>query len=181
MSRTIQQCADIVSLTVPTLKLYVKKGMPVESDGTFDISKVVSWIAENSTAQQHTGRKSDAKKAKEAVNKFKELPPQNNRDQEPLDTLDSDLPMTMTEAKTRKEIAQALQAELNLAKEMEQVANIDDLMEEFSSALVTVRASLSSMSSRLAGILAHQDEQAVRKLIDEEVTVMLTGLSNYDR
>ena len=179
----INQCAEMVSLSVDTIKRYVKRGMPVKKDGTFDIADVALWIAENGTAQ-HLTKKSDAQKKAETVREVKteikakaKVVPIKKAEEIPDD---SDLPMTFNEAKTRSEIAKALLAELNLARELEQVANIDDLMEEFSQALVTVRASLSSMSSRLSGILAHQDEHEVRKLIDAEVTVMLTGLCKYD-
>lgn len=182
MSMTIKQCAEIVSLTVPTLKKYVKKGMPIKDDGTFEIVDVANWIAENGSAQHLT--KATQPQKKSAI--IKEVKAQQKAKVIPIDTPpkdhdpESDLPMSFQEAKTRSEIAKALLAELTLAKELEQVANIDDLMEEFSQALVTVRASLSSMSSRLAGILAHQDEHEIRKLIDDEVTTMLTGLCKYD-
>jgi len=88
--------------------------------------------------------------------------------------------MTPLQAKLRKEVAQALTAELDLAIKREQVANIDDLMEEFSEALIEVRAKLVSMSSRLGGILSHQDEEGVAKILDGEVSDMLEALSDYE-
>lgn len=187
----INQCAEMVSLSVSTIKGYVKRGMPVKKDGTFDIADVALWISENGTAQ-HLTKKTDAQIRSEAVKATKAKEKEKAKTKAKVVSIkktprqqddlppETDLPMTYNEAKTRSEIAKALSAELSLAKELEQVANIDDLMGEFSQALVTVRASLSSMSSRLAGILAHQDEHEVRKLIDAEVTVMLTGLSKYD-
>lgn len=180
----INQCADMVSLSTRTIKEYVKRGMPVNKDGTFDIAEVATWIAENGSAH-HLKRKTDSQKKAEIVREVKaeiqqkaKVIPIKKPDEEIPEG--SDLPMSFQEAKTRGEIAKALLAELTLARELEQVANIDDLMEEFSQALVTVRASLSSMPSRLAGILAHQDEHEVRKILEAEITVMLTGLCKYD-
>ena len=180
----INKCAEMVSLSTATIKNYVKQGMPIKKDGTFDIADVVPWIAKNGKAS-HLKKPTDSQKrsaiVKETKAKIKAeskvVPIKKDQKQEEQD---SGLPMSFNEAKTRVEIAKALTAELNLARELEQVANIDDLMGEFSQALVTVRASLSSMSSRLSGILAHQDEHEIRKLIDAEVTVMLTGLCKYD-
>ena len=178
----INKCAEMVSLSTATIKNYVKQGMPIKKDGTFDIADVVPWIAQNGKAS-HLKKPTDSqmrsaivKETKAKIKAESKVVPIKKKQAEE----DSDLPMTFNEAKTRGEIAKALTAELNLARELEQVANIDDLMGEFSQALVTVRASLSSMSSRLAGILAHQDEHEIRKLIDAEVTVMLTGLCKYD-
>lgn len=87
--------------------------------------------------------------------------------------------MTHTEAKRRREVAIALKAELELANERKQVANIEDLTAMFSDALVNVRANLTSMSSRLAGVLSHQDEDAVAKLLDSEINDILENVSNY--
>lgn len=172
----INECAKLVNLSVSTIKKYVKQGMPIEKDGTFEIAVVAKWIAENGQAS-HLKKARPKPKPKPAP---KPRPVAQTRAKDVPQEPENDLAMSMTEAKTRSEIAKALLAELTLAKEMEQVANIDDLMDEFSQALVTVRASLSSMSSRLAGILAHQDESEVRKLIENEVAVMLTGLCKYE-
>jgi phage terminase Nu1 subunit (DNA packaging protein) len=93
---------------------------------------------------------------------------------------DDEAEMSGFDAKRRKEVAQALTAELDLVIKREQVANIDDLMEAFSGALIEVRAKLVSMSSRLGGILSHQDEEGITKLLDAEVSDMLEVLSDYD-
>ena len=180
-NKTIKEIAELVDLSVATLKKYVKLGMPIEADGTFDLSAVAIWVADNAPARKK--KRVQAKEREQAIKKAPSKPkptPPPKQDPWEQPEPESELSMTMTEAKTRSEIAKALLAELTLAKEMEQVANVDDLMGEFSDALVTVRASLSSMSSRLAGILAHQDETQVRKLIEAEVATMLTGLSNYE-
>jgi len=88
--------------------------------------------------------------------------------------------VSLAEAKRRRELAGALKAELELANELAKVANIDDLMENFTDSLINVRAKLVSMSSRMAGILSHQDEEGVSKLIDKEVADMLEELSDYE-
>ena len=87
--------------------------------------------------------------------------------------------MTLAEAKRRREVAIALKAELELADARKQVANIEDLTSMFRDALVNVRANLTSMSSRLAGVLSHQDEDAVAKLLDAEVNDILENVSTY--
>jgi phage terminase Nu1 subunit (DNA packaging protein) len=87
--------------------------------------------------------------------------------------------MTLGEAKRRREVAIALKAELELANARKQVANIEDLAGLFSDALVNVRANLTSMSSRLAGVLSHQDEDEVAKLLDSEINDILENVSNY--
>lgn len=88
--------------------------------------------------------------------------------------------MPIAEAKQRFEAARALQAELALAKEREQLANIDDLMENFSEALVQVRAKLVSMPGRLSGLLSHQDEGYIADHLEIEISEMLESLSNYN-
>lgn len=88
--------------------------------------------------------------------------------------------VSLNEARRRKELAGALKAELELANELSQVANIDDLMENFTEALINVRAKLVSMSSRLSGILSHQDEEGVSKILDAEVADMLEEFSEYE-
>lgn len=73
-----------------------------------------------------------------------------------------------------------LQAELLLAKERGQVANIEDLMLQFTEALIQVRAKLVSMPARLSGILSHQEEDVIHKLIETDITEILETLSDYD-
>ena len=87
--------------------------------------------------------------------------------------------MGVLEAKRRFEVARALTAELALAKEREQLANIEDIMGNVADALVNVRAKLVSMSSRLSGLLSHQDEGYIADALDTDVTEMLELLSGY--
>ncbi len=88
--------------------------------------------------------------------------------------------MTATQAKTRKEIAQALTAELDLENKREKLANIEDLMINFTAALVNVRAALVSQPSRLSGLLSHQDEEAISEILEKDAETTLKGLSEYD-
>lgn len=92
---------------------------------------------------------------------------------------DPESKMTINEAKRRREVALAVKAELELANERKQVANIEDLTGLFRDALVNVRANLTSMSSRLAGVLSHQDEDVVAQLLDAEINDILENVSNY--
>ncbi|AUR84112.1 coil containing protein [Vibrio phage 1.049.O._10N.286.54.B5] len=88
--------------------------------------------------------------------------------------------MTTSEAKRRREVALALKAELELAKEREQLVVIDDLMNEFQDALVNVRAGLVSMPSRISGLLSHQDEDTISEKLDNEISDLLEHLSKYN-
>ncbi|AHK11733.1 terminase small subunit [Shewanella sp. phage 1/44] len=88
--------------------------------------------------------------------------------------------MTATEAKRRREVALALKAELELAVSREQLVVIDDLMAEFQSALINVRAGLVSMPSRISGLLSHQDEDTISEKLDVEISDLLEHLSKYE-
>lgn len=88
--------------------------------------------------------------------------------------------MSAAEAKRRKEVANALSAELNLAKEREQLVVIDDLMRQFTEALTTVRAGLVSMPSRLAGSLSHKSDSEISEELEHEVKDLLEHLSEYN-
>lgn len=87
--------------------------------------------------------------------------------------------MTAVEAKRRREVATALRAELELAKEREQLVVIDDIMAEFSDALTNVRAILISMPSRLSGVLSHQDEDEIARLLEADISGALETLAQY--
>ncbi|MCF2909977.1 terminase small subunit [Pseudoalteromonas sp. DL2-H2.2] len=88
--------------------------------------------------------------------------------------------MNLLEAKTRKESANALLAELELAKALSQVANIDDLMRNVATALQSVRAKLIGQSNRLSGNLAHQDQDEVCRILDEDADETLKALSDFN-
>lgn len=170
---TAKELSETLFTDLDVIKKYIKQGMPLDGD----LGVVVAWIAENITHEKKVAKKKKVAE-KKAVKKKKPVvqvvEPSLDGDQLP------DGEMSVEEARRRKEVANALQAELNLAKDREQVANIDDLMELFSEALVNVRASLTSLSSRMSGMLAHQDEESVRKLIDKEIQDTLENLSSYD-
>jgi len=141
-----------------SVKKWVKLGLPRKKEGGrvwYDIGEVMKWRIEWETESLKD----------ELVNASRE----------------SGDVMTPLQAKLRREIAQALTAELDLAIKREQVANIEDLMEAFSEALIEVRSKLVSMSSRLSGILSHKDEEGVTKILDQEVSDMLEVLCNYER
>ena len=87
--------------------------------------------------------------------------------------------MDIKVVKKRTEIAKMVTAELDLAIKRGQLIEISTLMENFSVALVNVRSSLVSLPSRMSGILAHQDEDAIVELLDKEVLDTLTNLSEY--
>lgn len=149
------ELASIFGTSSKTIKTWVDKGMPFEGGSgkayRFDSAKCLRWRVQY-----------EADVIRELLNV------QNEPEK-----------MLLNEAKRRQSVAQALQAELNLEKEREAVANIDDLMENFMSALTNVRAKLISMPARLSGMLSHQDDETVAKLLDSEIVDMLEELNNY--
>ncbi len=88
--------------------------------------------------------------------------------------------ISFEEAKRRREVALAKKAELDLAKELGLVANIDDLVVNFCDALVEVRSKIVSQSSRLSGILSHQEEDEISKLLTADNDETLESLSDYN-
>lgn len=84
------------------------------------------------------------------------------------------------EAKRRKEVANALTAELELAKARDQVANIDDVMANVCEALDNVRAGLVGLPSRLAGVLEYQEAKEIRKILNDDIKQVLNGLAEYE-
>lgn len=87
--------------------------------------------------------------------------------------------MSSGEAKRRREVALALSTELDLAVKRQQLVVIDDLMVEFSAALIDVRAALTSQPNRLNGLLAHQPEDKVAEILNADVEDILSKLSAY--
>lgn len=94
-----------------------------------------------------------------------------------VETLQGD--MTIGEADRRKKQADAQLAELKLSKELELVANIEDLMINFGTAVGHVTASLLGWRANLTGLLTMKEEDTVDKILDEEVTRILQHLKEY--
>jgi len=86
----------------------------------------------------------------------------------------------MAEASRRKAVAEAMLAELKVANEQGLVANIDDLMDNFSEAITNVRGALMSFRARLPGQLAHSSEEEVATILDAEVKQTLNALVEYN-
>jgi hypothetical protein len=84
------------------------------------------------------------------------------------------------ESKSRKLAAEAKLKEIELEKEQEQLANIDDVMGAFGDCLGKVRAALMSLPSRTSGELEHQDQQYIEDTLNNEVRNILTDLSDYE-
>lgn len=157
--------AELFGVTKQTVALWRKQGMPIHRKPSdrkyeYDSAAVYQWRLSH-----------ENKLLTEAFDKERKELETNNPDPNGQ--------MTGAEAKTRREIANALMAELELAKAQEQVANIEDMMNNFVDALVEVRAKLVSRSSRLAGILAYQDEEAIRDILDKDTADTLEALSDY--
>lgn len=87
--------------------------------------------------------------------------------------------MTKVEAQRLKAVSDALTSQLVLAEKRGEVAPIDYQLAEFTNALTGVRASLMSMPARLAGLLAHQDDEVVADILSKDITETLLHLSEY--
>jgi len=156
-----QEMANALGVSVSTFKLWEKtyKDIPYEQKGVnkhkpylFKISDVFAW---------KYGRE-----MKELHDQIKEL-------QEAQEFNDD-------ESRSRKLAAESKLKELELAKELEQLANIEDIMGGFGQCLGKVRAALMSLSSRISGELVHQDQQAINEILDNEVRDILEELSEYE-
>lgn len=88
--------------------------------------------------------------------------------------------MESREADRRYKVAKALREELELAKEQQLVANIDDLMGDFSTAAGQVRATLMSWQGRLPGLLAHKDDKTVADILTAEIEDVLQSMTEYE-
>lgn len=157
--------AELFGVTKQTVALWRKQGMPIhrkpsERKYEYDSAACYQWRLKHENQLLNDAFDQERKELQT-----------NNPDPSGR--------MTGAEAKTRREIANALMAELELAKAQEQVANIEDLMINFTDALVEVRAKLVSRSSRLAGILAHQEEEAIRDILDKDTADTLEALIDY--
>lgn len=88
--------------------------------------------------------------------------------------------MTILEADRRKKQADALLAELKLANENEQVANIEDLVHNFSIACENVTATVLGWRANLVGLLTMQEEDKIDEVLADEIGRLLTNLKNYN-
>ena len=143
--------ARLIGVTVTNIKKLTDQGLPFQVDGNV---KLFDTIEATKWVIQHEIDKA--------------LPADEDGER-----------MGVMEAKRRFEVAKMLTAELALAKEREQLADIDDLMNNFIDALVQVRAKIVSQSSRLSGILSHQDEESINEILEKDATDTLEALSSY--
>lgn len=144
--------SKMVGVTTNKVKKMMDEGLPYHMDGNvflFDSKEAVRWIIRHEVNNS--------------------LPDFSNNENK----------ISALEARRRYDVARALQAELALAKEREQLANIDDILENVGSALSQVRAKLISQPARLSGILAHQEEGFISDTLEQDIIEVLEGLSRY--
>lgn len=87
--------------------------------------------------------------------------------------------MSIEDARRRREVALALQAEIDLNEKMGLLMPIQDQLQLFGKALATVRAKLVSMPNRISGRLQYQDEKVIRSTLEKEINQMLEEFSDY--
>ncbi|MGX1098864.1 terminase small subunit [Amorphus sp. MBR-141] len=124
-----QELADILGYSLPTISAWIEAGVPVVTHGgrgkayEFNTEEVVAWLLE----RERNLRKRDAAAA-------------NGEDGEPIN---------IDRAKLRKELAQARQAELNLAKDMDLVKPVAMIAKVISDEIANARQRLLSIPNRL--------------------------------
>jgi len=94
--------------------------------------------------------------------------------------IDSTSRISIEDARRRREVAQALQAEIELNEKMGLLMPIKEQIEIFAASLSDVRAQLVSMPNRIAGSLEFQDQKEIRTILDTEINQMLTQFSEYE-
>ena len=85
--------------------------------------------------------------------------------------------MTIIEAERRKKQADALLSEFALADKQALVANIDDIMHNVGTACSGITSTLLGWRANLPGLLTMQDEDAISKILSEEVSRILKELN----
>lgn len=150
------QLAKLMGVSSKTIKNWVNVGMEGDYGSgkgwVFDSAKCFRWRIE--------------KEANDIFERFNLSP--------------EDGVITKLEAERRTAVANSELIQLKLEKEREQVALIDDLMLNFSSALSEVRGKLVSLPSRISGLISHQEQSEIDKILEKEVQDMLEALSDYN-
>lgn len=150
---------DALQVTATTIHKWIKEGMPVKSGGNgrplvFNLSKCINWRV----IRAQTDMKNSLSGGLDNLNSIPEI----------------------HESKRRKEHAQALLSELELANATRKVANIDDLMVNFARAISAVRSSLISQPSRMSGILSYKDDEVISDYLKKDVDSILNHLTDYE-
>ena len=152
----VHEISDLFGVSVVTIHVWIKAGMPRTGGKgrplVFDTAECAAWRV---------------KMEQDKI--YAEFTPAKVENK-----------MSLADAKLRSAIATALTDELELEDKREQVSHIDDLMVNFTSALVNIRAALISMPSRLAGDLSHQDEHFIARELEKDVTATLGKIIDYD-
>lgn len=157
---SIGELSDITGFGVTKIKNYEALGMPSlqlpgrKNGKRYNSSMVLDWV------HRH--------EVKKAQDKIAVVEPEINHAKE------------MVEAQRRKAVGEAVLVELKVATEQGKVANVEDLMENFSEAIVNVRGALMSFKARLPGMLAHSTEEEVANILDSEVKEVLNNLVEYN-
>ena len=156
---TLKEIIELTGLSQGFISKLRKEGMPVlelpgRRDLRYNSSMVLNYIHE--------------REIKKVQSTLDEAIPEINHAQE------------MAEAQRRKAVAEAVLSEIKVAKEQGLVANIEDLMDNFSEAIVNVRGALMSFRARLPGMLAHSSEEEIAEILDREVKDTLNALVEYN-
>ncbi|WP_338517989.1 terminase small subunit [Alteromonas gracilis] len=150
----LEQLADILGVSLPTLRTMVKKGMPYLEEGSkgvpweFDSAVVIAWL----------------------LAKEREDNQPQPEDQDPNAN-------TAKELQRRKLQAETEIVEIELAKKKGLVVLIEDAVACISDSVATVRAQLLNLPRRAAPLVVGEtDEGTVKDTLEHEVDEILQEL-----
>lgn len=144
---TLEQCARLLGKTAPTIKTYVGKGMPCLQEG----SNNVPW-------------QFDKEDVLVWFSNFRKVNTGNGDE-------------TYDEARTRKVIAEATLAELEVKRAIGQLVAVDDVADVVAAEYARVRAGLMNFSSKWAPqLVGMQSIEEVVQVLEKAVNEVLTEL-----
>jgi phage terminase Nu1 subunit (DNA packaging protein) len=149
MRLNLDQCAELIGCTKPTVKEKVKRGLPFVERGArgvswvFDAADVLAWEKEQAVAS--------------AVG----------------DTSQAD----ETELKRRKLAAETAVAEIEAAKARGLVADLATVEREWASSYAMLRARMMQIPGRVASsLLSREDEREIKTILGEEIELALQAV-----
>lgn len=146
------ELAELLGITLPSIDLRVRKGMPYECKG----GRGKAWVF-NATA-------------------CIEWEKQQAIDEVIGDTTNADI----EELKRRKLAAETMIAEIEAAKCRQEVALLDEIEQVWANAMIELRGRLRIIPSRVAPLLIGKiDESQIKEIILNEIDQSLTLLSEH--
>lgn len=154
---TMAKLAVMMGVTPRTIKNWIMDGMPCEEKGSGR-----TWLLDSAKCFKWRIEKAEADIAKK------------------YDYLTDPEELSLTEIKKRTAEATMNREELKYEKEAGEVMFIEEMMDNFSAVLAEIRGKLISLPSRRSGVLAHEEQEEIERILNEEVTELLEAMSSYE-